>query len=349
VHDLKPSSSLVANLIAKAHSNHQPLFPTLEITQICNLACKHCYNFDRTKQATPNNQQEHMSSAQIENAIEQLRDLGALWINLSGGEPLTHPDILRFVNKASECHLIPRLKTNGLLFDEAMAERLKRAGLKGLDVSIYGASEETYEKFTKRPGKEKAFNALKIAKEKGFDISASIIIHKLNLSELSQMISQCQKLGVKFQLSDEITERYDKSPGARDYEIDGNDMKMLLSSEHGQLFKYKNHEQGLQCSCAKTVIGIGFDGSVYPCIGAPILAGNIKEQALAEIWKNSPVFSKIRNLRKEDFKSCNTCDFIDHCNRSSGGIYANTGDYCGCDSKTLEFSRIRSMLSNNQS
>tara|TARA_R110000868_G_scaffold132381_8_gene343327 strand:+ start:2585 stop:3634 length:1050 start_codon:yes stop_codon:yes gene_type:complete len=349
VHDQKQTSSLVANLIAKAHSNHQPLFPTLEITQTCNLACKHCYNFDRTKQALPVNQKEHMSSDQIDSAIEQLRSLGALWINLSGGEPLTHPDILRFVKKAASCHLIPRLKTNGLLFDEDMAKKLKTAGLKGLDISIYGASEKTYEDFTKRSGKEKAFNALKIAKDMGFDVSASIIIHKLNISELSQMIKECQDLGVKFQLSDEITERYDKSPGARDYEIDGNDMRALLSGEHGQLFKYKNHEQGLQCSCAKTVIGIGFDGSVYPCIGAPILAGNVKEQSLADIWKNSPVFSKIRNLKKEDFKSCSTCDFVDYCNRSSGGIYANTGDYCGCDTKTLEFSRIRSIMANNQS
>jgi len=90
------------------------------------------------------------------------------------------------------------------------------------------------------------------------------------------------------------------------------------------------------------VVGISFTGKVFPCIGAPIIAGDLRRDSFGNIWKNSPEFKKIRNLKASDFKSCETCNVIDYCQRSSGAIYCDTGDYTGCSESTLSAAKIRS-------
>ncbi|MDP7038507.1 MAG: SPASM domain-containing protein, partial [Myxococcota bacterium] len=87
----------------------------------------------------------------------------------------------------------------------------------------------------------------------------------------------------------------------------------------------------MQCSCAKGKCAISSTGEVYPCIGAPIPSGNIREQSFADIWQRSPVLNRIRNLKHEDFSSCQGCDLRPYCQRSSGAVYANTGDYTAAE------------------
>ena len=57
---------------------------------------------------------------------------------------------------------------------------------------------------------------------------------------------------------------------------------------------------------------------------------------------------KVYNAHVPDYKACNTCDFIESCNRSSGSIFINTGVYTGCDEKTLEQAKLRSELTSNK-
>lgn len=338
---MKAQDSLIYQKIQKANLVHQPLFATLEITQVCNLACKHCYNFDRTVAISTDKKNSIMSFEDTLYCMDQLREVGSLWLNLTGGEPLTHPDILIIIKEAKERNFLVRLKTNGLLLNEKMAIQLKEAGLDAVEISLYGSDEETYRLITQREGHEKTLSGIDQAVNMGFDTNASIILHKYNTDQLQLMIDQVIALKAGFQVSTEITSRYDGTHTSRDYELSSNQMKSLLESHH-DLFMFENKDHLLQCSCAKTVIAIGYDGVIYPCIGAPIKVGHIKDSPLRNQWKDSDVFQKIRNLKTEDFKECQKCDFLDFCSRSSGSIYANTGNYTGCDSQTLEVARLRS-------
>lgn len=331
--------SVAQKLISLAHKIHQPLFTTIELTQNCNLTCKHCYNFDRTQQVTA--PKGSLSTLQIKDLIVDLRALGTLWLNLSGGEPLLHKDIVDIVSFAKSQHLLTRIKTNGILLTQEMIERLKSAGLDALDISLYGNNEEAYQALTGKNGAGKTKAAILLAKKYEISCSVNIILTKTNIAQLDEMIQWCEDNALTYQLAEEITARYDGTNSSRELEVSSDQMRELLAGKHSNRFMYKNHEQSLQCSCAKTVLGIGHDGNVYPCIGAPIKAGSILEQDISIIWKDAEVFKKIRNLTKQDFKSCSSCDYIDTCNRSSGAIYANTGDYCGCEPKTLEFARLR--------
>jgi radical SAM protein with 4Fe4S-binding SPASM domain len=168
-----------------------------------------------------------------------------------------------------------------------------------------------------------------------FDLNINLILHRYNIHELKLMIEYCQSNNLAYQFSTEITERYDNSLGAKDFEITNEQFENLLAGEFSELFMHNNVEKSLQCSCARSVCGISSTGEVYPCIGAPIPSGNLRSKSFSEIWKNSTVLNGIRNLKFEDFKECNSCPQIDYCNRSSGSIYSNTKEYTGCDSITL--------------
>lgn len=94
----------------------------LDILRGCNCRCRHCFNAD---------------AAVHSKSLEELRRELALvrsarnvtTVSLSGGEPLLHPEIERIVSWLhDEEHLIVCTLTNGIRFDEKMAEKLRAAG-----------------------------------------------------------------------------------------------------------------------------------------------------------------------------------------------------------------------------
>ena len=335
-------NSLVNDFIAKAYDQCIPLFTTIEINQNCQFRCYHCYNFDRTQFNSPPDQDKALKDSEILQAIEELKNLGALWLNLSGGEPLLHSSLNLFIKSAKEKHFLVRLKTNGELLDSNKIKELHDLGLDAMDISLYGFSEESYQIFTGKAvfGRVRQ-NILELKKFKEIDFNISLILHKDNIKEFPKMVDFCEENSLPYQISDELTARYDGTDSSQDKALSKDQYEALLLSDLGQHFYYENKEKALQCGCARVVLGIGFTGNVFPCIGAPILSGNLRENSLQNIWKNSVEFAKIRNLKREDFKDCQSCEAIEYCNRSSGATYANTGNYTGCDEETLTHAKLR--------
>ncbi|GIN30149.1 radical SAM protein [Bacillus licheniformis] len=71
-------------------------------------------------------------------------------------------------------------------------------------------------------------------------------------------------------------------------------------------------------------------GDVYPSGLLPVKAGNIREQPLAEIYRESPIFKDLRN--PDGFKGkCGVCEFRHVCGGSRSRAYALTGDYLESD------------------
>lgn len=335
-------TSLLEGMIKKASKSCIPLITTLEITQNCNYKCHHCYNFDRSKEMPENLKGKNLQPEEILRIIDEVALAGALYLNFTGGETLLHPHLDDFIKRARTHHLEARLKTNGSLLTPERCEKLDSAGLAGMDVSLYGFSEYSYEKLTGKSGMfGKTIEGIKAGLQQGFDLHVSIILHRYNIDELNLMISFCHENSLPFQFSTDITERYDDSSGARNFEITKEQFTNQLSGQFADIFMHLNPEKSLQCSCARTVCGISSSGEVYPCIGAPIPSGNLRESSFKDIWNNSSVLNGIRNLKKSDFKSCMTCDHVEYCNRSSGGIYINTKDYTGCDPITLLQAELR--------
>jgi radical SAM protein with 4Fe4S-binding SPASM domain len=81
-----------------------------------------------------------------------------------------------------------------------------------------------------------------------------------------------------------------------------------------------------QVSCVVTATG-----NVMPCVGVTITLGNIREQPLADILKNSEVVNNLKNFREMIKGECRTCDKAEECYGCRGAAYQLTGDYLAAD------------------
>jgi MoaA/NifB/PqqE/SkfB family radical SAM enzyme len=118
-----------SRMFAKAmHSARHPILAHIIPVRRCNLACSYCNEFDAVSKPVP--------TGEMLRRIDQLADLGTTIITISGGEPLLHPDLDALVARIRARGAIATLITNGYLLVPDRIERLNRAGLDYLQISI---------------------------------------------------------------------------------------------------------------------------------------------------------------------------------------------------------------------
>src|SRR5437773_2753737 len=105
-----------------------PLLAHIIPVRRCNLACKYCNEFD-----------DFSKPVQLETMfrrVDKLAELGTSVITISGGEPLLHPELDDIIHRIRRHGIIAGLITNGYLLTGERIERLNRAGLEWLQISI---------------------------------------------------------------------------------------------------------------------------------------------------------------------------------------------------------------------
>ncbi len=115
-------------IAAALKSPHRPILAQIIPVRRCNLSCAYCNEYDKTSEPAP---VEEMSRR-----IDLLAELGTLAITFSGGEPLLHPELETLVERIRRHNIIATLITNGYLLTAERVERLNRAGLDYLQISI---------------------------------------------------------------------------------------------------------------------------------------------------------------------------------------------------------------------
>jgi len=323
-----------------------PVNATIELTLACNLRCVHCYNFDRALPYPKQRASAELSRAELLAAIDQLADAGALFLSFTGGEAMAHPNLLELVRHARARRCAVNVKTNGVHLAERAGE-LRAAGVGTVDVSIYGATAATHDAFTLAPGSfERTITGVRGAAAAGIVPRVSICLVRSNAAEVGAMVELVRDLGVSASLDPHVTARYDGDRASLDLRLDRGELLALYRGPLRTLLDppdcHRDAPDSVQCSCARSVVAIASNGDVYPCIGAPMRAGNIRERPFAEIWRDSPELQRIRALSLPDFPSCAPCPDRAWCRRSSGTVFVNTGDYTGAEEWTcMEASVLR--------
>jgi MoaA/NifB/PqqE/SkfB family radical SAM enzyme len=119
----------IARVIANAmRSRHHPILAQVVPMRRCNLSCSYCNEFDKTSEPVP---LDRMLAR-----IDRLADLGTSLVDLSGGEPLLHPDLDILIKRIRQRGMMAGLLTNGYLLSADRIRRLNRAGLDRLQISI---------------------------------------------------------------------------------------------------------------------------------------------------------------------------------------------------------------------
>ncbi|WP_149180890.1 radical SAM protein [Streptomyces sp. TRM49041] len=152
-----------------------------EVNAGCNWNCDHCVYGDKMH--------EGLAWEPRERLLHTLRDAGVLWIELGGGECTIDPHFPETYTLAYDLGMMVEILTNG--------STLRRPGMRALlatrrpyriTMSVYGATEPTFDAFTNRRGAFRAFmRGLHAAREAGLPLSLSVVITRKNAHEAEAM------------------------------------------------------------------------------------------------------------------------------------------------------------------
>ena len=136
-------------LHAKASRLHIPLSGTFELTPVCNMNCKMCYvRMSRAEQEAVHPLRTAKEWLELGKTA---RDRGMLYLLLTGGEPFLRPDFREILSGLHQMGLLITINSNGTLIDENVVEWLKESPPVRINITLYGASDETYERMCGNP------------------------------------------------------------------------------------------------------------------------------------------------------------------------------------------------------
>src|SRR5258708_12309692 len=144
--------------------------------------------------------------------LDELADAGCLWILYTGGEIFARRDFLDIYTYAKKKGFLVTLFTNGTLITESIADYLVEWPPFSIEITLYGATPETYEKLTQVPGSyERCMRGIRLLLQRNLPLKLKSVAVSINYHELEAMEEIAENLGVEFKFDPMINPRIDCS------------------------------------------------------------------------------------------------------------------------------------------
>ncbi len=342
--------------------NHKPAinlpFPRLvfwELTEKCNLRCRHCRASVSDKPSS-----DELSTEEAKKIIDDLSVFGHPILVLTGGEPLYRIDIFEIISYAVKKNFPVALATNATLIDERMAYKIVEAGVRRVSISIDGSIAKTHDDFRNISGSfQQAMSGFDHLKRLGMSIQFNTTITRHNLNEISAIFDLAVHKGVDalhiFLLVPvgcgvELSKEQQITP--EEYEDILNwlyeesktspiQLKATCAPHYFRIMAQRGSKEGRKlhsgsgmaamtggCLVGRGIVFISARGDVRPCGYLPVNTGNIKNTNIKDIWEKAEVFHDLRNPEKLKGK-CGICEFKHICMGCRARAFGESGDYLG--------------------
>ncbi|MHC4606796.1 MAG: radical SAM protein, partial [Planctomycetota bacterium] len=180
-----------------------PCAAVVELTRRCNLECRHCYAVRDAARA-------ELGGDEIRRVLGELRDLGTLFVTFTGGEPTVRPDFLDLLRHASDLRFAVQFFSNGVRIDDAAADALASMRLFHAGLSVYGATAETHDRVTRRPGSfAGTLAAARRLRDRGAHAALRFVAMDLNAGEYGAVKALAAEEGLPLKTETLITARDD--------------------------------------------------------------------------------------------------------------------------------------------
>lgn len=291
----------------KARKNRIPLAGIFELTPCCNLHCRMCYVRKSAQEVKALG--GLMRGADWVTLGREAVDNGMLYLLLTGGEPLTHPDFKEIYLSLHGMGLILSLNSNGTMIDEGMADFLAKNAPNRVNVTVYGASPATYEALCGNPGAyDRAIHGLRLLHERGICIKVNFSATPYNYKDLPQIVKLAKELDCQFQSTtymfpalrrgEENIGRSDRFPPELAARCQLESDRLTMTPE-AYSRRRKNILSGIpdttsecmdmpteriRCRAGSSSFWLAWDGTLLPC-GMMIRPGfSVKERGFRAAW-----------------------------------------------------------------
>jgi len=337
----------------------------LEITARCNNNCRHCFiNLPaKDRQA----KQEELSFDEIKKISDEAVSLGALDCLLTGGEPLLREDFFDIYTYLKKKGLLVSIFTNATLITERHIKFFKKYPPRSIEVTVYGAEKNTYEKVTRNPGSFDAFiRGVNLLFASGIEVCVKAMALRSNLHGLSKIASFCRKRAENYFRFDPFLHlRFDRDL-IRNEEIKSERLSprqiveleesnperfQLLTQNHDKFIiprpSKSNYDHLFHCGAGKNSFVVSPAGIFRPCssLWHPDCIYDLRKGSLSDAWGN--LIPRMRNMqsdRGEFLERCSRCSLRNLCMWCPAHAYLETQQLDGFIDYFCELAHARAEI-----
>jgi len=303
-----------AEAASLASDPHAPISAMIEIADRCNEVCVHCYQVQGLK--------GEMSTAELEAVMDELAEMGVLFLVLSGGEPTLRSDFVELVAYARSLRFVVKVYSNGLRIDEEMANTLGELAVAEVQMSLYSHRAEKHDWVTRVPGSfEKTVAAARFLRAAGVPVVLKTPLMATNVNEHREFIALVTELDAEYSLDPHLSPREN---GERDPQMlrpDEASLRRLeddLGMRRGRAQREAPPPISLEqrpCGACSGNVHVEANGEMRPCSQMTVPVGHAIRDGIQVAWSEDSNGLFIRSLAWGDLHGCRECDLRTYCTR----------------------------------
>ncbi len=318
-----------------------------ELTRRCELNCRHC-----RAGASPERDPLELNPTEALRVIKSLAGFSRPLLILSGGDPLLREDLFDLIREARNAGLKVVMAPTGVNLNPEIVQKIKRAGVERLSISLDGASDRSHDSFRGKPG---VFNlvmkGVDLLREAGLSFQVNTTVTSANLAEVPEIYELARKIGAQaFHIF--LLVPVGRGENLRDWEISPQEyektllwiaekeregaleLKATCAPHYYRILKQKGipprNPGGQGCLGGKSYAFISARGEVQICGYLPLPAGDLRKNDFdfPAIWAGSELFRAVREVDSYQGK-CGGCEYNKICGGCRARAFAFGGNYLG--------------------
>lgn len=334
-------------LFRKATKERIPLGGTFELTPVCNMDCRMCYvKMSRQQQEAI---RPLIKAEEWLKLAEEAKEQGLLYLLLTGGEPFGRRDFREILSGLHKMGLILTVNSNGTLIDEETVEWLVRTPPVRINITLYGASDETYERLCRNPkGFTQVTKAIRLLKDAGITVKLNCSLTPYNADDLEEIMAFARREELVIQAT-----AYMFPPTRRDASMIGRNERFTpqeaayysakIEKELGGTERFLKKAETLdfgsipsdedicgdsegeeiRCRAGKSNFWVTWDGRMLPCGMLPDEGVDLSVTGFAEAWKQ--ITGKTAAIRLP--VKCRHCSLKERCKICAAMTVTESGRY----------------------
>lgn len=299
----------------------KPMWLVLELTYRCPLKCVWCNNpldFDRYAE-------QELSTEEWKRVLREGRELGALQLGFSGGEPMLRDDLEQLVEEAERLGYYTNLITSGVGLTAERLSALKKAGLKQVQLSLQSADRALTDQLVGARVHDLKLDVARRIKAEGFPMVLNVPVFRQNIDQVEEILAMAEEIGVDY-LEFANIQYYNWALLNRDELLPSHEQleraeaavaraRARLGGKMTIYFVIPDYFETRPKACMNgwgaIHLTIAPDGAALPCQEVRVIEGlefpTVREHTLQWLWDESPLFRKFRG-DEWMAEPCRSCD-----------------------------------------
>lgn len=280
--------------VSRSEDLGAPLYIAWQVTNECNLACLHCIEESGPGKAFP----DELVPEGAFDFLEQVVDLEIPYISFSGGEPMVHPRFFEMAEFVCAHDAQLKIETNAHYLTNDNCRRLKEIGVKAVQVSLDGASRETFNRMRVRGDYDLAIEGARNLCAADVPIEINYSPTRFNVHEIGAAVDLAYKLGAysfytgrTMYTGNAVKTWHLLAPSDEQYDEYFRTLHEKTEEYRGRMRVYF-HEMGLleelryRLEHPAALLIVLPNGLVKLINALPFVCGDLRRQSLTEIWGN---------------------------------------------------------------